>query len=284
MPEFRTDRCAGAKQDEAAKRREDPAECYEIRPDTHPRGLSYTSAKASKRRAGAASPTSSGSLSRKRTRRQTRRDSRLPPGLRKPAPTKTRTEWQTDQAARLRARGSRARAKPTASRCLIFRTRSSWHGSCIRQFQEVRRSVRRLSIFVGCFAFVTAGISAVAASATQPSQVVDARMREPVRLQRTKMEGNVISGEVVNHADCAVRDVNLLIQNAFADPSRVEYYTVNGEIPAGSSRHFSTTLPWPRPASVLRTIHDDRAEPNPGLICPFPFSALQASTAWRGVR
>jgi hypothetical protein len=37
-------------------------------------------------------------------------------------------------------------------------------------------------------------------------------------------------------------------------------------------------------ASVLRTIHNERAELVSGLVCSLPVSPRQASTAWRGVR
>jgi hypothetical protein len=70
----------------------------------------------------------------------------------------------------------------------------------------------------------------------------------------------VVSGEVTNHANHAVRDVNLLIQHAFAwknefrpgkdDPSRAEYYTVSGAIPAGTSKHFSMRLTEPLPVRI----------------------------------
>jgi hypothetical protein len=97
----------------------------------------------------------------------------------------------------------------------------------------------------------------VVTSAAQSVQIVEARAAEPITLQNVELEGDVISGEVVNHAKHAVRDVNVLIRHAFVwrnefrpgndDPSRAEYYTVAGEISAGSSKHFSIHLAEPLP-------------------------------------
>jgi hypothetical protein len=72
-----------------------------------------------------------------------------------------------------------------------------------------------------------------------------------------RIEGDVVSGELANHASHPVRNVNVLIQHAFRwnnefrpgkdNPSRAEYYTVAGEIPAGGSAHFSMHLAEPLP-------------------------------------
>jgi hypothetical protein len=117
--------------------------------------------------------------------------------------------------------------------------------------------VRRFSILVVSWALFTAGLWPVVASAAQSVQIVDARASDPISLQDLTLEGNVISGEVVNHANHTVRNVTLLIRHAFAwknefrpgkdDPSRAEYYTVQGEIPAGGSTHFSMHLKEPLP-------------------------------------
>ena len=117
--------------------------------------------------------------------------------------------------------------------------------------------MRRFYILVISLALFSAGIWPVVASAAQPPQVVDAHAQDPITLQSVKMEGTVVSGDIVNHGNHSVRDVTVLIQHAFAwknefrpgknDPSRAEFYTVTGEISAGGSKHFSMHLAEPLP-------------------------------------
>jgi hypothetical protein len=117
--------------------------------------------------------------------------------------------------------------------------------------------VRRFYVHVVSLAVFSAGMWPVVTSGAESVQIVDARAPEPVTLQSVTMEGGVISGQVMNHANYPIRDVNILIQHAFAwrnefrpgkdDPSRAEYYTVTGEIPAGGSKQFSMRLPEPLP-------------------------------------
>jgi hypothetical protein len=114
--------------------------------------------------------------------------------------------------------------------------------------------MRRFSVLVILVTLLSLSWQVVT-SASQSVQIVDARAGDPITLENVNMEGDVISGEVVNHAGHAVRDVSLLIQHVFAwedqlrpgtdDPSRAAYYTVPGEIPAGGSKHFSMHFATP---------------------------------------
>ncbi|HBZ69506.1 MAG TPA: hypothetical protein DEP35_07160 [Deltaproteobacteria bacterium] len=117
--------------------------------------------------------------------------------------------------------------------------------------------MRQIYILVISLALFTAGIWPVVASAAQSAQIVDAHAHDSITIQSVMIESNVVSGDIVNHANHSVRDVTVLIQHAFAwknefrpgkkDPSRAEFYTVAGEIPAGGSKHFSMHLAEPLP-------------------------------------
>ena len=117
--------------------------------------------------------------------------------------------------------------------------------------------MRRFAVLVVLLSLFGVSFLPIATLAAQSVQIVDARAGDPVTLQNVEMEGDVISGEVVNHAGHAVREVSLLIQHVFAwennagpgtdDPSRAKYYAVPGKIPAGGSTHFSIHFAKPLP-------------------------------------
>jgi len=117
--------------------------------------------------------------------------------------------------------------------------------------------MRRFSVLVVSITLLGAGFWPVVARGAQSVQVLDARAADPVALRNVQLDGDVLSGELVNHTGQRVENVTLLVQHSFAwknefrpgkdDPSRAEFYTVKGEIPAGGFTRFSMQLREPLP-------------------------------------
>jgi hypothetical protein len=88
-----------------------------------------------------------------------------------------------------------------------------------------------------------------ALAATQPSIISPAQARRDVMVKDVRWHDGMVSGVVVNSSGVPIRDVQLLIDEAFlwkdewhpgtSNPSRATYYTVHGTIAPGSSLVFS---------------------------------------------
>jgi hypothetical protein len=65
--------------------------------------------------------------------------------------------------------------------------------------------MRRFSVLVVPFTLAGAGFWPLVARGAQSVQVVDARAADPIALQNVRLDGEVLSGELVNHAASASR-------------------------------------------------------------------------------
>ena len=123
--------------------------------------------------------------------------------------------------------------------------------------------MRHVSIF--CAAVLLLGVQQ-ALAAQQETIVPEAEARREVMVKDVQSHDGIVSGMVVNSSAVPIRDVKLLIDEAWfwknerhpgiSNPSRAEFYTLSGEIPPGGSRTFT----YPRQPLPQRT--DGRFEVN----------------------
>lgn len=76
-----------------------------------------------------------------------------------------------------------------------------------------------------------------------------------VAVRNANVQGNVVSGELINMSPHRVRDVELLIRNVWHwrnefrpganPPGSADFYTVRAEIPSGATERFTYTLALP---------------------------------------
>lgn len=106
--------------------------------------------------------------------------------------------------------------------------------------------MRHVQIF--CAAALLLGVQQ-ALAAQQETIVPKAEARREVMVKDVRSHNGIVSGMVVNSSPVPIRDVKLLIDEAWlwrnerhpgiSNPSRAEFYTLSGEIPPGGSRTFT---------------------------------------------
>jgi hypothetical protein len=116
--------------------------------------------------------------------------------------------------------------------------------------------------------FCAQAVRADPVAVTPETEVVSPdEMSRTVAVEGVRVNGDEVSGTVVNRSDKPVRDVQLLIRYAWLwnnefkpgkdSPGRADYETIRGEIPPGASKQFTY-----RPDPPLEHRRDGRFEPS----------------------
>jgi len=108
-------------------------------------------------------------------------------------------------------------------------------------------------LLAGSLTFATG--TAVAGS--QPTILEPDQGAKLVTVEEVALEGNHVSGVIINRGADPIRNVRLLIDHVYSwpneyrpgaqSPSEAEDYVVEGEIPAGGQKAFSATIRRPSP-------------------------------------